>query len=81
MTDGGIVRVIHLRSDDVLLSEVKENMHKSVIFDGSVYEMRSCVLWLDEKANQFKYSLVLLDKNKNSVVDVPIEKVKVFENE
>lgn len=62
------------------LSEVKPNMHKKVIYDGSVYELRSCVLWLDEKIKKFKYSVVLLDKNKNSTVDVPIEKVEVIEN-
>lgn len=59
------------------LEEVKRNMHKKVLYDGSVYELRSCVLWLDEKNREFKYSVVLLDKNKNSTVDVPIEKVEV----
>ena len=34
-------------------------------------------MWLDEKNCEFKYSLVLVDKNKNSTIDVPIEKVEV----
>ena len=59
------------------LSEVKKNMHKSVLYDGSVYWLKSCVMWLDELNHEFKYSLVLIDKNnKNSTVDVPIEKVE-----
>jgi hypothetical protein len=60
------------------LEEVKRNMHKSVMYDGSVYRLQSCVMWLDEKSHKFKYSLILLDKNKNSTVDVPIEKVEVI---
>lgn len=63
------------------LSDVKPNMHKSVLYDGSVYWLRSCVLWLDEKDREFKYSLILVDKNKNSTIDVPIEKVEVITDE
>lgn len=65
----------------MILSEVKPNMHKSVMYDNSVYYLKSCVLWLDERNKQFKYSLILVDKNKNSTVDVPIEKVEVINNE
>lgn len=53
-------------------------MHKNVIYDDSVYYLQSCIMWLDEKSNEFKYSLILLDKNKNSVIDVPIEKVGIL---
>lgn len=60
------------------LAEVKPNMHKNVLYDGSVYRLQSCVLWLDEKKHKFKYSVVLLDKNQNSTIDVPIEKVEVI---
>lgn len=60
------------------LSEVKRNMHKSVLYDGSIYYLQSCVLWLDERDREFKYSLILVDKNKNSTVDVPIEDVEVI---
>lgn len=63
------------------LSDVKRNMHKSVLYDGSVYWLQSCVLWLDERNNEFKYSLVLIDKNRNSTVDVPIEEVEVMSND
>ena len=58
------------------LKEVKPNMHKSVI-----YQLESCVLWLDEKNREFKYSLNLIDKNKNCVLTVPIEKVEVITDE
>lgn len=61
------------------LSEVKKNMHRNVIFDGSVYWLQSCVMWLDEINREFKYSLVLIDKNKNSTIDVPIERVETIE--
>jgi hypothetical protein len=60
------------------LSEVKQNMHKSVLFDKSTYCLQACIMWLDEKNGEFKYSLNLLDKNKNSIITVPIEKVEVM---
>lgn len=60
------------------LSEVKKNMHKSVLYDGSIYYLQSCVLWLDERDREFKYSLILVDKNKNSTADVPIEDVEAI---
>lgn len=63
------------------LSEVKPNMHKNVLFDSSVYWLQSCVMWLDEQNYEFKYSLILVDKNKNSTIDVPIEKVEVIKND
>ena len=63
------------------LSEVKNNMHKPVIYNGAVYYFSSCVMWLDERNNEFKYSLILIDKNKNSTVQVRIEKVEVISNE
>ena len=65
----------------MLLSEVKKNMHRDVLYDNSVYWLQSCILWLDENANEFKYSLVLIDKNHNSVINAPIEKVEVIANE
>lgn len=65
----------------MMLSEVKKNMRKSVLFDNSVYWLRSCVMRLDEKDNGFKYSLILVDKNKNGTTDVPIEKVEVIKND
>lgn len=60
------------------LEEVKRNMHKNVMYDGSIYRLQSCVLWLDEKAYEFKYSVVLLDKNQNSTIDAPIEKIQAI---
>lgn len=63
------------------VSDLKPNMHKSVIYDGSVYYFQSCVLWLDEVNREFKYSLILVDKNKNSVIHAPIEKVEVMSDE
>lgn len=62
------------------LAEVKKNMHKSVLYDGSVYRLQSCVMWLDERDGAFKYSLILIDKNQNSTIDVPIERVESIEN-
>lgn len=63
------------------LSDVKPNMHKSVFYGGGEYYLKSCVLWLDEIKCEFKYSLILIDKNKNSVIYAPIEKVKVIKDE
>lgn len=61
----------------MLLSEVKENMHRDVLYDGTVYQLQTCVLWLDELSCEFKYSVTLIDKNKNCVIYAPMEKVKV----
>ena len=63
------------------LSVVKKNMHISVLYDGSIYWLQSCVMWLDELNHEFKYSLILIDKNRNSTIDVPIEKVEVMTDE
>lgn len=60
------------------LSEVKPNMHKRVNYDDGVYVLQACVMLLDELHNEIKYSLILVDKNKNSTVQVPIEKVEVI---
>lgn len=62
------------------LSEVKRNMHKSVLYDGGIYFLSACKMWLDEKENEFKYALVLIDKNQNSTITVPMERVEVIEN-
>ena len=61
------------------LSEVKANMHKDVLYEGSVYYLEKCEMWLDENAKEFKYSLVLID-NKNRVFHIPIEKAEVINN-
>ena len=63
------------------LNDVKPNMHKNVLYDGGLYFLSSCVLWLDEQNRSFKYSLILLDKNQNSTIEVPIEKVEVISDE
>ena len=63
------------------LSEVKPNMHKQVRYDGSEYKLTHCVLSFNEITKKFGYSVILLDKNKNSTVQVPIDKVEVIEND
>lgn len=59
------------------LSEVKKNLNKKVKWDGDEYTLTSCVLSQDLYTKELKYSAVLLDKNKNSTVQVPIERVEV----
>ena len=61
------------------LEDVKRNIHKTVLYNDSKYYLQSCVLWLDEKDRKFKYSLILIDKNKNSTVCVLIEKVEAID--
>ena len=63
----------------MLLADIKKNMHKNVSYEDSVYYLDSCVMWLDELNHEFKYSLILIDKNKNSTVQAAIEKVKVID--
>lgn len=63
------------------LSEVKSNMHKQVKYDGSKYKLTHCVMSYNEFTHKFGYSVILLDKNKNSTIQVPIEKVEVIQNE
>lgn len=59
------------------LSEVKKNLNKKVKWDGGEYILTGCVLSQDLYTKELKYSAVLLDKNKNSTVQVPIERVEV----
>jgi hypothetical protein len=59
------------------LSEVKKNLNKKVQWDGGEYTLTSCVLSQDLYTKELKYSAVLLDKNKNSTVQVPIERVEI----
>ena len=59
------------------LSEVKKNLNKKVKWDGGEYTLTGCVLSQDLYTQELKYSVVLLDKNKKSTVQVPIERVEV----
>ena len=63
------------------LEEIKKNMHRNVRYNGGVYYLDSCVLWLDEVEREFKYSLWLVDKQANCAYQVPIEKVEVINDE
>ena len=60
------------------LSDVKKNMHKQVHYNGSVYKLTHCVMSFNEITRQFGYSAILLDKNKNSTIQVPLEKVELM---
>ena len=59
------------------ISEIKKTLNKKVKWDGGEYVLKSCVLMQDVYTKEFKYSAVLLDKNKNSTVQVPIERVEI----
>ena len=63
------------------IEDVKKNMHRNVRYDGGVYYLDSCVLWLNEIEREFKYSLWLVDKKRNCVYQAPIEKVEVINDE
>lgn len=60
------------------LSQVKENMHKQVRYDGSTYKLTHCVMSFNGITKKFSYSVILLDKNKNSTVQAPLEKVETL---
>lgn len=59
------------------LKDIKKNLNKKVEWDGSEYTLTACVLAKDARTNEERYSAVLLDKNKNSTVQVPLERVKI----
>ncbi len=59
------------------LAEVKKSLNRKVKYEGGEYVLTQCVLMQDVYTKEFKYSAVLLDKNKNSTVQVPIERVEV----
>lgn len=46
-------------------------------YKGSEYELLHFVLYFHKKDKKLKYSAVLLDKNGNSQMQVPIEQVEV----
>lgn len=60
------------------LSEVKRNMHKQVRYNGSIYKLTHCVMSFNEITRKFGYSAILLDRNNNSTVQVPLEKVELI---
>lgn len=63
------------------LSEVKKYFWKPVEYEGSVYVLSECILWLDRKARQFRYSCRLIDRNENSTICVPLEKVRKYDKQ
>lgn len=62
-------------------SEISENLNRKVKYDGSVYKLYKYVAWRNENNGKFEHAVVLLDRNKNSVIQVGLEKVEVIENE
>lgn len=61
----------------MILEEVKRNFYKPVIYNGVEYTLTECILKLNKETRQFVYSLTLLDKNQNSTITVPMEKVEI----
>lgn len=57
------------------LSEVKKAMilQSPVEHNGILYVIYSCVLKFNHKTGDWYYRLELLDKNKNSIANVPLE--------
>lgn len=53
-------------------------MHRLVKYDGSEYKLLHCVMSYNEHTKKFGYSLILLDKNRNSTIQVPIDKVELI---
>lgn len=65
----------------MLKDDVIKNLNRKVIYDGSVYSLQRYVAWRDEATNKLRHALILLDKNQNSTIEVPIEKVEVIQDE
>lgn len=61
--------------------EVSKFLNQKVIYDGSIYLLNRYVAWRDEVTNKLRHALILIDKNKNSTIEVPIEKVEVIQDE
>lgn len=61
--------------------DVIKHLNRKVIYDGSVYMLWKYEAWRDGSTQKLDHALVLIDKNKNSTVHVPIEKVEVMSDE
>lgn len=58
------------------LGEVKRFLNKTVLYDGDLYVMRACVLFLDNIYGEFCYSAEIVSIKTNTVMRVPLEKIK-----
>lgn len=64
------------------IKRAKHNLGRPVRYAGRGYTMTECVLWLGSTgpdAGKLKYSAVLLDKNANSTMRVPLADVEELE--
>lgn len=59
------------------LHEVKKNLNKTVLYKDKLYTLKACTLYKDKEGE--KYSAVLLDKNKNSILSCKLKDVTIKE--
>lgn len=60
--------------------QVRGQLGRPVLYRGAWYVLKECVYWRDG-AGMFRYSAVLLDKSKNSVIRARLEEVEPEEEE
>lgn len=57
--------------------EIAKYLNRFVRWEGRQYKLLHYLAWRDERTDELKHSLVLLDKNGNSTVRVPAEQVEI----
>ena len=65
----------------MLVSEIKKNMLKPVIYRDTRWILLEYIYWIDEKERKERHSVMLREKNNRlSFCRAPIEEVEVIEN-
>ena len=57
--------------------EIAGYLNRAVVWENHKYKLLYYLAWRDERTDELKHSLVLLDKNANSTVRVPAEQVEI----
>lgn len=57
------------------LGEVKRHMNKRVLYDGDLYTLRACRMFLDPIRLEFRYSAEIVSVKTNTVICVPLDKI------
>lgn len=57
--------------------EIARYLNRAVVWENHKYKLLYYLAWRDERTDELKHSLVLLDKNGNSTVRVPAEQVEI----
>ncbi len=63
------------------MKESRNCLLQMVEYSGRQYEMRELILWFDKLENTYRYSALLVDRECNSSLRVPLEDVHRLEGD